>query len=71
MASEPPDEGGPPGIPQAPFTPEDSYYAAIVSEYVALQRAGADPLGAALITASHLWLLGLANTAAQQQDDPQ
>jgi hypothetical protein len=37
-----------------------------VSEYVGLQRAGADPLGAALITAAHLLLLGLANTGAQQ-----
>ena len=57
--------------PHAPFTPEDGAYAAIVSEYVGLQRAGADPLGAALITAAHLLLLGLANTGQQQQADPQ
>jgi hypothetical protein len=52
--------------PHAPFTPEDGAYAAIVSEYVGLQRAGADPLGAALITAAHLLLLGLANAGAQE-----
>ena len=52
--------------PHAPFTPEDGAYAAIVSEYVGLQRAGADPLGAALITAAHLLLLGIANGAAQE-----
>ena len=51
--------------PRAPFTPEDGAYAAIVSEYVGLQRAGADPLGAALITAAHLLLLGIANATAQ------
>ena len=29
----------------APFTPEDGAYAAIVSEFVGLQRAGADLWG--------------------------
>lgn len=64
------DEGDSPEVPEphAPFTLEDGVYAAIVSEYVGLQRAGADPLGAALITAAHLLLLGLANTGAQQPD---
>ena len=33
-----------PGQPQPPFAPEDGAYAAIVSEYVGLQRAGADPI---------------------------
>ena len=66
----PPDEAGEPDQPHAPFTPEDGYYAAIVSEYVGLQRGGADPFGAALITAAHLLLLGMANTRAQQQEDP-
>ena len=36
--------------PVAPYTPEDSAYAAIVSQYLGLRRHGADPLGAALIT---------------------
>ena len=56
-----------PETPPAPFTPEDGAYAAIVSKFVGLQRAGADPLGAALITAAHLVYIGLANAAAQQQ----
>ena len=62
------DEADAPEVPEphAPFTPEDGAYAAIVSEYVGLQRAGADPLGAALITAAHLLLLGIANGAAQE-----
>ena len=60
-----PDEPVP--VPPAPFTPEDGAYAAIVSEYVGLLRAGADPLGAALITAAHLLFMGLANTTVQQQ----
>lgn len=54
--------------PHAPFAPEDGAYAAIVSEYVGLQRAGADMLGAALITAAHLAFMGMANAAAQQED---
>ena len=64
------DEGDAPEAPEphAPFTPEDGAYAAIVSEYVGLQRAGADPLGAALITAAHLLLLGIANGAAQSPE---
>jgi hypothetical protein len=62
-----PDE--PPGQPHAPFTPEDGAYAAIVSEYLGLQRAGADPLGAALITAAHLAFMGMANVAAQQHPE--
>jgi len=65
VTSDPEDE---PTAP--PFTLEDAAYAAIVSEYAGLQRAGADPLGAALITAAHLLLLGLANTG-QQPDSPQ
>ena len=66
----PEDAGEPQQLPQAPFTPEDGYYAAIVSEYVGLQRGGADPFGAALITAAHLLLLGFVNTQGQQQEDP-
>jgi hypothetical protein len=54
--------------PVHPFAPEDGAYAAIVSEYVGLQRAGADPLGAALITAAHLILVSLAGAQAQQRD---
>ena len=38
--------------PPPPFTPEDGYYTAIVSEYMGLQRGGADPFSAALITAA-------------------
>jgi len=52
----------PPANP--PFTAEDGAYQAIVSEYVGLQRAGADPLSAALIVAAHLVMLGKA--AVQQ-----
>jgi len=68
VTADPPEDDSP--QPPAPFTPEDGAYAAIVSEYVGLQRAGADPLGAALITAAHLLLLGLAG-AGQQPDQPE
>lgn len=64
------DETAPPepdSQPAAPFTPEDGVYVAIVSEYVGLQRAGADMMGAALITAAHLLFMGLANASVQQQ----
>jgi hypothetical protein len=54
--------------PAAPYTPEDGAYAAIVSEYVGLQRAGADIMGAAMITAAHLMFMGMANATVQQQD---
>ena len=54
-----------PEPPPAPYHPEDTGYQAIVSEYVGLQRAGADPIGAALITAAHLLYIGLANTGVQ------
>jgi hypothetical protein len=54
-----------PGTPSPPFASEDGAYAAIVNEYLGLQRAGADPLSAALITAAHLVMLGKANTAAK------
>ena len=54
--------------PVAPYTPEDGAYAAIVSEYVGLQRAGADMMGAAMITAAHLMFMGMANTGTQQPD---
>jgi hypothetical protein len=65
----PEEAGEPEQQPQAPFTPEDGYYAAIVSEYVGLQRGGADPFSAALITAAHLLLFGMMNTRAPQQED--
>ena len=61
------DDEAPPE-PPAPFTPEDGGYQAIVSEFLGLQRAGADPLGAALITAAHLLFIGLANAGAQPAD---
>ena len=51
------DEPGPPA-----FTVEDSAYQAIVSEYLGLRRAGADALGAALITAAHLVIMGMPAT---------
>ena len=54
--------------PVAPYTPEDSAYAAIVSQYLGLRRHGADPLGAALITAANLMLGGMANTVEQRED---
>ncbi len=66
----PPEEAGQPEQPHTPFAPEDGYYAAIVSEYVGLQRAGADPLGAALITAAHLMLLGISGAVRFQQAEP-
>ena len=65
--ASPEDAGQPEQQPHAPFTPEDGYYAAIVSEYMGLQRGGADPFSAALITAAHLLLLGLANQAQPEQ----
>jgi hypothetical protein len=66
------DEGDAPEAPEphAPFTPEDGAYAAIVSEYVGLQRAGASPISAALITAAHLMYIGLAGTAQQDPQEP-
>jgi hypothetical protein len=67
----PPEEPGAPEQPHAPFTPEDGYYAAIVSEYMGLQRGGADPFSAVLITAAHLMLLGIANQARQQPEQQQ
>ena len=71
MADEAPPGEAEPGQPHAPFTPEDGYYAAIVSEYVGLQRGGADPFGAALITAAHLMLLGMASAAQQHPEQQQ
>ena len=56
-----------PGEPAGPFTPEDGLYQAIVSEFVGLQRAGADAPGAALITAAHLFFIGLVNAAQQPE----
>ena len=61
-----PDEDDAPETPEpppAPFTPEDGAYQMVVSEYVGLQRAGASPVSAALITAAHLLYIGLANAA--------
>ena len=63
-----PDEPVP--VPHAPYTPEDGAYAAIVSEYVGLQRAGASPVSAALITAAHLLYIGLANATQQDPQEP-
>lgn len=59
---DPPEEPGEPEQPHAPFAPEDGVYQAIVSEYMGLQKAGADALSAALITAAHLVYLGLASS---------
>ena len=64
----PPPEPGEPEQPHAPFAPEDGYYAAIVSEYLGLQRGGADPFSAALITAAHLMLLGMAGQSQQHPE---
>ena len=61
-----PDEDDAPEVPEppsAPFTPEDGAYQRVVSESVGLQRAGASPVSAALITAAHLLYIGLANAA--------
>lgn len=66
MSDAPAEDAPEPGQPNPPWAPEDGFYAAIVSEYAGLQRAGADPIGAALITAAHLFLT-LANTAARQE----
>ena len=54
----------PPHAP--PFTVEDAGYQAIVSEYMGLCKAGADPFSAALITAAHLVAIAVAGTASQQ-----
>jgi hypothetical protein len=65
------DEADPPDpaeVPHAPYTPEDGAYAAIVSQYLGLRRHGADALGAALITAANLHLMGMANGAQQPPD---
>ena len=51
--------------PAPPFTVEDGAYQVIVNEYLGLRRAGANPVDAALITAAHLMVMGLA--AVQQQ----
>ena len=64
---EPPENPADPEPPHAPFAPEDGYYAAIASEYAGLQRGGADPLGAALITAAHLLLLQMASTRPEPE----
>ena len=54
--------------PVAPYSPEDGAYQTIVSQYLGLRRHGADPLGAALITAANLMLGGMANTVEQRED---
>jgi hypothetical protein len=59
--------GEPGQHPHAPFAPEDGFYQALVSEYVGLQRAGADVLGAALITAAHAYIALTASAAGRQQ----
>jgi hypothetical protein len=64
---ETPEPAGPPSLP--PFAPEDSVYAAIVSEFYGLQRAGAGMLGAALITGTHYAILGLAGSRAEPGQD--
>lgn len=51
--------------PATPFSPEDVAYQVIVNEYLGLRRAGANPVDAALITAAHLMVMGLANTRQQ------
>jgi hypothetical protein len=51
--------------PSSPFAPEDGMYQAMVSQYFGLQRAGADPLGAALITSAQIVILGKTATPKQ------
>lgn len=52
-----------PAAPADPVSAEDSYYQAIVSEYVALRKAGAPFLAAAAITAGHMTFISKANEA--------
>ncbi len=51
--------------PFPPFAPEDSLYQAMVSQYFGLLRAGANPIGAALITAAQIVILGKTATPKQ------
>ena len=44
-----------PEQPADPVAAENSLYVAVVSEYVALRRAGAGMLAASAITAAHLY----------------
>ena len=53
--------GGPSPRSRLRLDREDAFYVASVG-VAGLQLAGADPLGAALFTAAHLLLLGLATT---------
>lgn len=62
--SEPDDAEQPPSPP--PFAPEDGAYAAIVSEFYGLQRAGMHMLGAALTTAAEIIILKLVNGPQEQ-----
>ncbi len=50
-----------PAPPADPVSAEDSTYAAIVSEFRGLRRAGAGWVEAALLTAAHLVIIGAAN----------
>ena len=49
-----------PSVPADPVAAEDTYYAAIVSEYGALRKAGAGLLAAAALTAAHMVYLAKA-----------
>jgi hypothetical protein len=52
-----------PTPPADPVAAEDNYYAAIVSEYTALRRAGAGIIAAAAITSAHMTFITKANEA--------
>ena len=64
-----PDEPAEPENRGTPFTPEDGLYQGLVSNYMGLQRAGADPFGAALITAAILVLSGTMNVLPHERDE--
>jgi hypothetical protein len=49
--------------PADPVAAEDSYYAAIVSEYTALRRHGAGIIAAAALTAAHMVYIAKSNEA--------
>ena len=49
-----------PSVPADPVAAEDTYYAAIVSEYVSLRKHGAGIIAAAALTAAHMVFISKA-----------
>jgi predicted nucleic acid-binding protein len=55
-------------LPPDPFTATDAGYVIIVTEYRALRKAGAGMVAAALITAAHAVINGMA---VREQEKPE